>query len=125
MNLHATSADLIVLIHGAFVLFVLMGGLLALRWPKMLWVHAPAAVWGVVVEYAGLLCPLTPLEVSLRERAGQAGYSGSFIEHYVEALLYPTGLTREVQIVFGTVALIVNLVVYWRVFRVSSMNRRV
>ena len=125
MNLYATSADLIVLIHGAFVLFVLLGGLLALRWPKILWIHAPAAVWGIVVEYAGLFCPLTPLEVSLRERAGQAGYGGGFIEHYVETLLYPTGLTREVQIAFGTVALLFNLVVYWRVSRVSARNRRV
>lgn len=108
-------ADLIVLVHAGFVVFVLLGGLLALRWPKVLWFHAPAAIWGVVVEYAGFICPLTPLEIALRERAGEAGYRGGFIEHYVEGLLYPTGLTRELQIALGTVALLVNVVIYWRV----------
>lgn len=115
-------ADLVVSIHAAFVLFVLLGGLLALRWPRVLWVHAPAAIWGITVEYAGFICPLTPLEVALRERAGEAGYRGGFIEHYVEGLLYPTGLTREVQIALGTCALIVNVVVYWRVL---ARRRRV
>jgi hypothetical protein len=109
------GADLVVLVHAAFVVFVIFGGLLGLRWPKALWVHAPAVVWGVIVEYAGFICPLTPLEISLRERAGEAGYRGGFVEHYVESLLYPTGLTRGLQVAFGTFALIVNLVVYWRV----------
>lgn len=108
-------ADLVVLIHALFVVFVVLGGLLVLRWPKVLWVHAPAAIWGVVVEYAGFICPLTPLEISLRERAGEGGYQGGFVEHYVEALLYPTGLTRGIQIALGTVALAVNVVVYWHV----------
>jgi hypothetical protein len=108
-------ADLVVLVHAAFVAFVLLGGFLAFRWPKILWAHAPAAVWGVVVEYAGFICPLTPIEVSLRERAGEEGYRGGFVEHYLEALLYPSGLTRELQIALGTFALIVNILVYWRV----------
>ena len=110
-------ADVIVLIHALFVVFVVLGGLLALRWPKVLWVHAPAAVWGVVVEYAGFICPLTPLEIALRQRAGEAGYQGGFVEHYVEGLLYPAGLTRGVQIALGTFALAVNVIVYWRVLR--------
>ena len=108
-------ADLVVVIHAGFVVFVVCGGLLALRWPKVLWLHAPAAVWGVIVEYAGFICPLTPLEIALREQAGAAGYRGGFIEHYIERLLYPTGLTRELQIAFGTFALLVNVGVYWRV----------
>jgi hypothetical protein len=81
----------------------------------VLWVHAPAAIWGIAVEYAGFICPLTPLEVALRQREGDAGYRGGFIEHYVETLLYPTGLTREAQIALGTGALLVNIVIYWRV----------
>jgi hypothetical protein len=109
------AADLVVLVHAAFVVFVVCGGLLGLRWPKALWVHAPAAAWGVIVEYAGFICPLTPLEISLRQRSGEAGYHGGFVEHYVESLLYPASLTREWQIVFGTVALVVNVGVYWRV----------
>ncbi len=108
-------ADAVVLVHALFVVFVVFGGLLALRWPKVLWVHAPAAIWGVVVEYAGFICPLTPLEIALRERAGHAGYQGGFIEHYVEALLYPAGLTRAMQIALGTFALAINVAIYWRV----------
>jgi len=108
-------ADLVVAIHAIFVVFVVVGGLLGLRWPKVLWVHAPAAVWGIAVEYAGFICPLTPLEIALRQHAGDAGYRGGFIEHYVEGLLYPSGLTRELQIALGTCALLVNLVVYWYV----------
>lgn len=110
------AADLVVLVHAAFVLFVALGGLLALRWRGIVWLHVPAAVWGIIVEYAGFICPLTPLEVWLRERAGQAGYQGGFVEHYVERLLYPTGLTRGLQIAIGTGVLVVNVVVYWRLF---------
>ena len=121
-------AELVIAIHAAFVVFVVAGGLLGLRWPKLLWVHAPAAIWGIVVEYAGFVCPLTPLEVALRQRAGNAGYGGGFIEHYVEALLYPSGLTRDLQIALGTAALLVNLVVYWYVLQRSrrrqSQSRR-
>jgi hypothetical protein len=113
-------ADTVVLVHAAFVLFVVLGGLLAFRWPKVLWLHAPAAVWGVIVEFAGFICPLTPLEIALRERAGEAGYEGGFIEHYVEGLLYPTGLTREVQVAIGTAVLILNVFVYRRVLRRRS-----
>lgn len=116
-------ADLVVVMHAAFVLFVLLGGLLGLRWPRVLWLHAPAAIWGITVEYAGFICPLTPIEVALRQRAGEAGYRGGFIEHYVEGLLYPTGLTREVQLALGTAALIVNIVVYWRVLAARRRER--
>jgi hypothetical protein len=114
------AADLVVLVHAGFVIFVVLGGLLAFRWPRALWVHAPAAIWGILVEYAGLICPLTPLEIALRERAGRAGYHGGFVEHYVNALLYPTSLTRELQVAFGTLALLVNVIVYWRVLRRRS-----
>jgi hypothetical protein len=116
-------ADLVVLLHVCFVLFVVLGGFLLLRWPKLLWVHAPAALWGIVVEYAGFICPLTPLEIALRNRAGQPGYRGGFIEYYVESLLYPTGLTREVQIALGTVALFANGMVYCYVLRRKTRSR--
>jgi hypothetical protein len=117
-------ADLVVGIHAAFVLFVVAGGLLALRWPKVLWVHAPAAIWGITVEYAGFFCPLTPLEVELRQRAGAAGYRGGFIEHYIESLLYPSGLTRELQFALGTCVLLVNVGAYWYVLRHARRSAR-
>jgi hypothetical protein len=105
-------ADGVALFHAAFVLFVILGGLLVLRWPRIAWLHVPAAIWGVLIEYSGWICPLTPLENALRERAGQAGYSGGFIEHYVLGALYPAGLTREVQFVLGALVVIINGLVY-------------
>ena len=107
------AADALVIVHAAFVLFVVAGGLLALRWRRILWVHAPAALWGVWIELAGWICPLTPLENWLRQQDGEAGYSGSFIEHYLLPVLYPSALTRGTQILLGGLALAVNLFVYW------------
>ena len=105
-------ADGVALFHAAFVLFVILGGLLVLRWPRLAWLHVPAAIWGVLIEYSGWICPLTPLENTLRERAGQAGYSGGFVEHYVLRVLYPAGLTREMQWVLGGLVLLINGLVY-------------
>jgi hypothetical protein len=105
-------ADLVLVLHLAFVLFVVLGGLLALRWPRLAWLHIPAAIWGVLIEYTGWICPLTPLENSLRMRGGEAGYSGGFIQHYIQAVIYPAGLTRSTQIVLGSIALILNLAAY-------------
>lgn len=111
-------ADLLVGVHVLFVAFVVFGGLLALR---SLWIaaaHLPAAAWGALIEFRGWVCPLTPLENSLRASAGQAGYDGGFIEHYLVPVLYPGGLTRGLQIVLGSLVVAVNLVVYglvlWR-----------
>jgi uncharacterized protein DUF2784 len=103
--------------------FVVLGALLALRWPWILWVHAPNAVWGVLIEYAGWVCPLTPLENHLRARAGEAGYSGDFIEHYILRALYPHGLTPSVRFALGTFALLVNVAVYTIVLRRLRMRR--
>jgi hypothetical protein len=111
------AADAVVLLHAAFVLFVLAGGVLVLRWRWIAWVHLPAAAWGVLVEYAGWICPLTPLEDDLRRRAGEAAYSSDFIGRYVLPLLYPAALTRQTQLLLGSLALVVNVVVYWRVIR--------
>ena len=111
------AADLVLVVHLAFVLFVVLGGLLTLRWPRVAWVHVPIAIYGATIEFIGFICPLTPLEVALRRRGGEAGYEGGFIEHYITAALYPTGLTREVQLVLGTAVLLLNALVYfvwWR-----------
>ena len=110
-------ADLVVAIHFAFVLFVVFGGLLVLRWPRLALVHVPAAIWGALIELAGGICPLTPLEQSLRLRAGEQGYSGSFIEHYILPVLYPSGLTRTVQLVLGGLVVAINLGIYGYLFR--------
>lgn len=110
--IYRALADLILALHFVFVLFVVLGGLLVLRWTRIAWVHIPAAIWGVLIEYTGWICPLTPLENSLRTRGGEAGYSGGFIEHYIQPLLYPAGLTRSTQVVLGSVVLILNLTAY-------------
>jgi len=114
-------ADLVVLIHLLFVCFVVLGAVFALKWPRIVWLHLPAAAWGALIEFANWPCPLTPLENWLRRRAGGAGYETGFIEHYLVPLLYPPGLTRGLQIGLGIGVLMVNVVVYtWvrrRVFR--------
>lgn len=119
--IYRTLADLVLVVHLVFVLFVVLGGLLVLRWPLVAWLHVPGAIWGVVIEYTGWICPLTPLENSFRMRGGEAGYSGGFIEHYLQPLLYPAGLTRSTQIVLGSLVLVLNLTAYGIV--VSRMKR--
>lgn len=106
-------ADAVVVVHLAFVVFVVLGGFLLWRWPMLVFAHAPAAVWGVLIEFAGWICPLTPLENTLRARGGQAGYEGGFIEHYVIPVLYPDALSRETQWVLGVLALVVNAIAYF------------
>jgi hypothetical protein len=115
--LYGPLAEVVVVIHFCFVLFVLFGGLLALRWRWVAWIHLPAAVWGAALEFAGWICPLTPLENWLRRQGGLAGYEGSFIEHYIVSLLYPRGLTRPVQLALGCLVIALNGYIYWRVFR--------
>jgi hypothetical protein len=105
-------ADVIVVVHFAFVLFVVLGGLLVLPWPAVRWVHLPAAAWGVWIEFTGRICPLTPLENALRLRGGEAAYSGDFVSRYVLPVLYPAGLTRPVQLFLGLIVIAVNVAVY-------------
>ena len=105
-------ADLVLIIHLAFVVFVLCGGLLVLRWRWIAWLHLPAAVWGAVVEFTGWICPLTPLENWLRTQGGEATYAGDFIVRYLLSILYPEALTPNVQLVLGVLVLVVNLVIY-------------
>jgi Protein of Unknown function (DUF2784) len=110
-------ADATVVLHFAFVLFAVFGGLLVARWPRAAWLHVPAASWGVWVEFSGSICPLTPLENWLRQRGGGPTYSSSFIEHYIVPILYPASLTVEVQWVLGSLALAVNAAVYFVILR--------
>ena len=120
--IYRALADLILALHLVFVLFVVLGGLLVLKWPRIAWLHIPAAIWGVLNEFTGWICPLTPLENSLRTRGGEAGYKGGFIEHYIQPLLYPAGLTRSTQVVLGSVVLALNLTAYG--IMVSRMRRQ-
>jgi hypothetical protein len=114
------AADAVVAFHLAFVLFVVLGGLFALRWRWAPLIHIPVAVWGAAISLVGWVCPLTPLENYLRRRGGSSTYQGEFIEHYLLPLLYPTHLTRELQIATGAVVLVVNALVYWWIFRPRS-----
>lgn len=110
--LYSILADSVLLFHLCFILFVGGGGLVVLRWPKAVWLHLPVAVWGVWIELSGNICPLTPLENSLRRMAGEQGYQGGFIEHYLLPIIYPPGLTREVQLFIAALVLILNATVY-------------
>ena len=111
------AADAVVVVHAAFTAFVVAGGLLVLRWPRIAWLHVPAAFWGAWIEMAGWVCPLTPLENRLRAAAGESGYPTSFVEHYLLPILYPSGLTRDVQWMLAAVVIAVNAGVYTLVLR--------
>jgi hypothetical protein len=117
------AADAVLAAHLAFVLFVVCGGLLVLRTPRLAWLHLPAVAWAAFVELSGSICPLTPLEVALHRGAGEAGYGGDFVEHYLVALIYPAGLTRELQMAIGAAVVLINLFVYFLLWRRRS-NRR-
>lgn len=110
--MYSFLADAVLVLHLLFVLFVVLGGLFVLRWHWLAWLHVPAALWGAFIEFSGGICPLTPLENLLRERAGSSTYEGGFIEHYVSAWIYPEGLSRNIQITLGVTVLIINAVVY-------------
>ena len=110
--LYQWLADVVLVLHLAFILFVVLGGLLVFRWRWILYLHLPAAVWGVLIEFFGWICPLTPLENLLRIRAGGAGYEEGFIVHYLLPLIYPGGLTREVGLQLGLALIGVNLLIY-------------
>jgi hypothetical protein len=110
-------ADLVLILHLAFVVFVLCGGLLMLKWRWIAWLHLPAAFWGAVVEFTGWICPLTPLENWLRAQGGQATYSSDFIAQYLLPLLYPDNLTRGMQLLLGTMVVVLNAAIYWWLWR--------
>ena len=115
--LDAVLADVVLGFHVLFVTFVVAGGILVLRWPRVAWAHVPCALWGAWVELAAWVCPLTPLEISLRLKAGEAGYSGGFIQHWVRSTLYPAGLTSGMQVALGIGVLVLNGAIYAVVLR--------
>lgn len=110
--IYLVTAGAVALLHLAFVLFVVAGGLLAFRRLRVAWVHVPAVVWGVSLEFVGWQCPLTPLENWLRMKGGGGGYAGGFIDHYILPLLYIPGSSRAVQLALGIFALVLNLAIY-------------
>lgn len=118
--IHGVLADGVLVVHLAFILFVVLGGLLVLRWRWIALLHLPCAVWGLLIELYGWICPLTPLENSLRRKAGEAGYGGGFIEHYLLPVIYPGGLTREVQLTLAAIVVAVNAGIYLLVWRQSQ-----
>ena len=109
-------SNLIVIIHFLFILFVLFGALFVLRWPRMIWLHIPAVVWGVLVEFMGWYCPLTPWENDLRRLAGEAIYETDFVAEYLMPLIYPAQLTHQLQILFGVLVILINLTIYAVIF---------
>ena len=115
--LASLAADFVVVIHLAFVLFVVGGGLVVLRWPRAAWLHLPAAAWGAGIVLLGGVCPLTPLEKALRSAADRATYEGGFIDEYLIPVIYPEGLTRGMQILLGVLVIAVNLALYAIVLR--------
>lgn len=122
--LHRLSADVVLLLHFAFIAFVVLGGLLVLRWRWLAVVHVPAAAWGFFVELTGRLCPLTEWENALRAGAGESGYRESFIEHYLLPIIYPAGLTREIQFALAAVVVLVNAAIYaWVLVSVKRRAR--
>jgi hypothetical protein len=120
-------ADLVLIIHLVFVIFVLCGGLLVLKWRWIARLHLPAAAWGAVVEFTGWICPLTPLENWLRVQGGEAGYEDDFTTRCLLPILYPVDLTRNIQLLLGTVVIVLNVAVYWWIWymqaRVADRNR--
>jgi hypothetical protein len=109
---HAVLADAVLLLHGLFILFVVAGGALVWRWRRLAWLHLPAVAWATWISWAGGVCPLTPLENTLRGAAGQAGYEGGFVQHYLPGLIYPEGFTRELEIGVGVFVTLLNVGVY-------------
>lgn len=124
--LYRLLADLVLVVHLLFIAFVVAGGFAAIRWPRLAWAHVPCFVWGALIEFAGWICPLTPLEVRLRIASGQAGYSGGFIERYLLPIIYPGALNREIQIWLGLSVLALNAAAYaWLLRRLRRRARRV
>ena len=111
------TADSIVLIHFAFILFVILGGFLALKWRRFIWLHLPAVLWGVIIEFSGWICPLTTLENKLYQSKDARTYSNGFIEHYIIPVIYPEQLTQNIQIILGVILMVINLFIYTLIYK--------
>ncbi len=115
--IYLALADAVLVLHLAFILFVVLGGLLVLLRRRLVWLHLPAVAWGALIEFAGWICPLTPFESWLRMQGGERGFSGGFIDHYLMPVIYPVGLTRGLQWLLGALVLAINAVIYLRIWR--------
>jgi hypothetical protein len=115
--IYLALADAVLVLHLAFILFVVLGGLLVLWRRGFVWLHLPAVAWGILIEFTGWICPLTPFENWLRMQGGDRGFSGGFINHYLASLIYPEGLTRGLQWLLGALVLAVNAAIYLRIWR--------
>ena len=114
---YSLLADLTLILHAIFIVFVVLGGLLVLWQRRLAWLHIPCALWGILIEYLGWICPLTYLENDLRSAAGSRGYSGGFIDHYLVPLVFPSGLNPEIQVLLGTAVFTINIIIYIAVWR--------
>lgn len=120
-------ADFLVILHLVFICFVIAGGLMVIKWRWIIFLHIPAAIWGILIEFYGWICPLTPWEQQLRYAGGQAGYSGGFIDHYIIPVIYPTDFTSELQVTLGIFVFLVNIIIYgWIIYRSQneSINKK-
>ena len=117
-------ADALVVVHLSFIVFVVAGGLAVLRWPRTAWLHLPAVAWGIFAEATATTCPLTPIENALRRQAGDAGYPGGFVEHYLVPVVYPAGLTPRGQLALAFAVAAINLAVYALILHRRHHHRR-
>ena len=115
--LYSLFADLVLILHAIFIIFVVLGGVAVLWRPRLAWLHVPCALWGILIGYLGWICPLTYLENDLRSAAGSRGYTGGFIDHYLMPLVYPSGLNPVLQVLLGTAVLSINIIIYVLVWR--------
>jgi hypothetical protein len=120
---YRVAADVVLIVHLLFIGFVVGGVFLAWRWPRVIWVQLPAMVYGALIEFVGFTCPLTPLQNYLMRRAGEAGYSGGFISHYLIQWIYPAGLTRGIQIGLGLFVLLIAAIGYGGYLRRHGLAR--
>jgi hypothetical protein len=120
--IYGILSHVVVIIHAVFILFAVFGGLLVFRWRRLAYLHLPAVLWAALVEMTGWVCPLTPLENTFRQRAGEAIYPSNFIDHYLMSWLYPEFLTAELQLALGLMVLLINVLIYMRVWQRSKKN---
>ncbi|MGA7180931.1 MAG: DUF2784 domain-containing protein [Thiobacillaceae bacterium] len=116
-------SEVLLLVHLAFIFFVMAGGVLVALRPRIVWLHVPAVIWGALIEFRGWICPLTPLENTFRKLAGEKGYAGGFIEHYLLPLIYPESLTTKTQYLLGGLVLVTNALVYFWLWRRNTWKR--
>jgi len=118
------AADFIIVLHFTFILFVLVGGILVLKWRWLIWLHLPAVIWGALISFMGWICPLTPLENMLRQAGGGEVYLTGFIEQYIVPLIYPSGFNHEMFVAIGLFVVVVNVIVYAFIFNKRGKNKK-